>query len=175
MLMASHSYSHLPCRGIHSGTHALRSSSTQALRHSGIQVIRPPGTPDTQHSKLGHSSIQALRPSSCRFFSAPPLLRWPKPKLILPLLFNYFTHTFAPAMWVRHCPAPSAEADPRPAITFSIYSNLVPLEFDTVSAPLAEADPHLPSLFKYFLISLRSSSTPSMFCQPKPILPCHHF
>ena len=101
-----------------------------ALMHSGIQALRHPDTWHSSTQTLGHSipqpsstqdsGTQALGHSNTRAHRHPAYhTRRSKPILILPLLFKYFTHTplLLPFGFCT-VSAPSAEADPRPVITF---------------------------------------------------------
>ena len=124
---------------------------THALRHSSTQALRHPCTWHSSTQALGHSipqpsSTQALRIQALRHSGTQTL---------------------------GHSGIPHTTLAGRSRSSSCHYSLNI-LHTHLCSCRLGSAL-SLPRRPKPILVLLRSSSTPSMFCRPKPILPCHHF
>ena len=144
---------------MHSGIQALRHSGTHAL---GIPALRPSGTqyPSPQALKiqaLRHSGTQTLGHSGIPHTTLAGRSRSSSCHYSLNILHTHLCS----------CRLGSALSLPRRPKPILVLSSLFKYIFVFLLLLL---------LFSFLFPNLlRSSSTPSMFRRPKPILACHHF
>ena len=146
---------------------SLQHSCTQAFKHSGTQTL---GIPALRHSGTQYPSPQALKIQALRHSGTQTLGHSGIPHTTLAGRSRSSSCHYSLNILHTHlcsCRLGSALSLPRRPKPILVLSSLFKYIFVFLLLLL---------LFSFLFPNLlRSSSTPSMFRRPKPILTCHHF